>query len=153
MESSPQSTLVPRTEAPATPITRLIPHRDTMLRVDQLEYIDEHCAKSSFLVREDDPFLRGKALREEALIETAAQTVAAAQGWLAYELGKPLPKGLLIGMEAFHFFQPVIPGDLIQTEVSKKLEKAQLVIVNCWLSVREERVAEGLLKFALFASS
>lgn len=133
--------------AQETDVTTLIPHRGTMLRIDQLLYIDEVCARAAWTVQPEDPFLEDGILARESLIETAAQTVAAAQGWIAKEAGEPNPEGLLIGMESFVFHGEVAASECVTVFVEKQVQKSSLLLVHCTLDVEERIVAEGVLKF------
>jgi len=132
-----------------TPITALLPHRGIMLRLDTLLAASEERAEGRFVIRPDDPFLCDGILSQEALIETAAQTVAASQGWRALCEGQPPPQGMLIGLEDFAFHRPVVAGDQLHVTATRSLQKAALHIAHCVIT--EERsgalVAGGTLKF------
>lgn len=145
--STPTSS--PSTDSFASvPVTELLPHRGLMLRLDALTGCADGAWSGRFAITPDDPFLEEDGtLAQEALIESAAQTIAAAQGWAAREVGKPPPEGMLIGMQSFVFHRAVRPGETVVIDACRDMQKSSLLIAKCLLSVGEDVIAEGLLKF------
>jgi predicted hotdog family 3-hydroxylacyl-ACP dehydratase len=128
-------------------VERLLPHRATMLRLDGLTMCSDKEVKGYFVVKEGDPFVRHGYLREEAIVETLAQTVAAGQGLPVYEGGGETSLGYLTGVENFTYHRRVVLGDKIDTVVSLIAATGPLRVMGCRAFCGEECVASGMLKF------
>jgi 3-hydroxyacyl-[acyl-carrier-protein] dehydratase len=64
---------------------KFLPHRDPMLMVSRLLYIDETTAHSEFIISKDCVFVKNNVLSETGLIENAAQACSAIVGQSYFE--------------------------------------------------------------------
>ncbi|HAA54866.1 MAG TPA: hypothetical protein DCE42_08910 [Myxococcales bacterium] len=130
-------------------VESLLPHRATLLRLDALTSWSEEQVEGRFEVKEGDPFVRDGLLREEALIETLAQTVAAGQGYIGYKDGLEPSLGFLTGVEDFSYLATIPQGATIATKATLDAAKGPMRIMLCEAHVDGQIVAKGLLKFFL----
>ena len=68
-------------------ITAIIPQKFPFVMVDNVLFADEKKIESSFTVRPDNIFIENNQLKEPALIENIAQTVAAGFGYIGHKAG------------------------------------------------------------------
>ena len=87
-------------------IEDLLPHRDTMLLIDEIIEIDDKKAVTASTVTKQWPFFDGQAVNPLVLIELVAQTAGIANGWLRIKKrGKDSnKKGWLVGVKQSRFW-------------------------------------------------
>ncbi len=132
-------------------VTELIPHRGEMLKLDRLANAQleggEVRLEGQFRIKEGDIFLRDGVLRESALVEIAAQTVAAGEGLQGLQKGlNEPPLGYLVGIEKFQFLRPVRVGETVYSEVKLINSTGPLRTMEAVLRVEGEVAARGILK-------
>lgn len=66
-------------------IRKFLPHRDPMLMVDDVLYLNEHTIETNFKVLEDNIFIEDNCFNEVGIIENAAQTCSGIIGWQQVE--------------------------------------------------------------------
>ena len=128
-------------------IELLVPHRRTMLRLDILTNYNKTSSEGFFVVKDGDPFVRDGYLREESIIETLAQTVAAGQGYPAAQAGKSLGIGYLTGVESVKYYRKIMVGEKIETKVKLLSATGPLRLMQCHAFSKGELLVEGILKF------
>ena len=130
-------------------IKNLLPHREPMLLVDEIEMDEEGVAHGKYTVRGDEFFLQGHfpgnpVVPGVILCEIMAQSCALLMG---DEIKGKTP--MYTGMDKVKFRAPVRPGDTI--EITATIERR---IANFYFTKAEARVdgrlcACGSLSFAL----
>ncbi len=124
----------------------LIPHRPPFVMIDQI--IDITCdaiiAEKTFL--ENDYGTRGRFVLEGILIEAAAQSVAAKQGYdqLGCE-GEP-GLGMLVSIANLDFFSRAKTGIPLRILVEKQTQVENFSILTVSISQEKSTVAKGTIQ-------
>lgn len=69
-------------------IRQFLPHRDPMLMVDDVLYLDDNTIETNFEIKESNIFIEDDCLNEVGIIENAAQTCSGIIGWPQFEANK-----------------------------------------------------------------
>jgi predicted hotdog family 3-hydroxylacyl-ACP dehydratase len=103
---------------PVTDIIHLIPQKPPFVMVEKLLYVDENNARSSFIIKADNVFVKDNLFQEAGLMENIAQTVALGAGYLASEENKPAAVGYIAAVKDLEIFGLPKVGDDLVTEIS-----------------------------------
>jgi predicted hotdog family 3-hydroxylacyl-ACP dehydratase len=133
-------------------VVDLLPQRLPFILIDRLIYYDPVVARTTFTVREDNPFCRDGCMEEAGLIENIAQTCAAKTGYK--EKTEPDRDGIIkigfIGMiKRLDLFRNPRVGEKIETTVVLTEEVFNATLVEAKAVIGEERVATCEMKIYL----
>ncbi len=131
------------------PICKLLPHRPPAVLIDALQEASETRGVGVKTFRPGDYGLYGGCVCEPALIECAAQTVAALFGYNA--LSKPAGSGLgvLAGISSFLFLRKVSVGEILRIEVEAVRSFGVMHVIEAKIFSQSAQVAGGELKLYL----
>lgn len=128
-------------------ITRLLPQREPILMVDELVYVEEDQAETSFEIRADNYFIEKDRLAEVGLIEHIAQSASAFAGYKAMETGAIEPPVGLIGeIKRFHCYRCPQVGEVLHTTVRMGAEVAGITLLTGEVRIQEEIIADTQMK-------
>lgn len=125
----------------------LVPHRGTMLLIDELcEYTPEFAAGMTRITSKN-PFLdaTGK-LDGVCFVEILAQLAAAAEGYEARKAGGRVKSGYLVGINDFSIKREARLGDILQVKMNKTLKVNNVTVMDGNIFIGEECIASGKLK-------
>ncbi len=125
----------------------LVPHRDAMLLLDELnEYAPEHGVGKT-IVRTENIFLdnTGK-LDNVCLVELLAQLCAAHKGYESLKDGSAVKNGYLAGISNFSFKKPARLGESLRLESNQTAEINDVVIISGTVHAGQDCLATGDIK-------
>jgi len=126
---------------------KFVPHRETMLLVDELLEYTTGNIKGKTLIKKDNPFLHDSGIMgRNCLVEIMAQTVAAGNGYNAMVRGDTLKTGFLVGVNDFTFFENVRVGDELLVLTNEDSTFGDFTMVQGNISRGKELIARGNLK-------
>src|ERR1700744_581924 len=99
-------------------ITRLLPQGPPFIMVDQLLYVDEHTARTSFRVRADNPLVDNGTFTAAGLMENIAQTAAAGAGYAAHSSNGEVRTGYIVSVSNLEIKALPIVDDELTTETT-----------------------------------
>jgi len=127
--------------------TEFIPHRQTMLLVDELLEFDDGKIKATATIKKDNPFLtRSGSLSRNCLVEIMAQTVASGNGYHARVKGETVKTGFLVGVNDFTFYEDVAAGDKLTILTNEESSFGEFSIVEGSINKGNNLAAKGSLK-------
>ncbi len=122
-----------------TNILAYIPQRAPFVMIDSLENCNNESASSTFVVTNDNIFVRSGNLTEPALIENIAQTAAARIGYLLTQQ-QPVPVRLIGAVEHLKISGLPQVGDILNTSVTIKKQIFNATIIEGKVSVGEREI-------------
>ena len=123
-----------------------LPHKPPMCCIDLLVACSETHAESESLLTEEHIFMSDGALISAGLIEMAAQTAGAMQGYLACLNQCAPPPGMLVGIQHFTFFAPAHASDLLRISVTILAVVQEVTILEAKITRAGATIAHGSLK-------
>ena len=111
-------------------INTVIPQAEPFVMIDELLEAGPTLFKSSFTIAKDNIFLDGNTFSESGVIESVAQTCAAAFGYLSgSQKADDKPIGFIGAVSKLTVFENVLVHEKIETqiEVLNSFDKIQLV--------------------------
>jgi predicted hotdog family 3-hydroxylacyl-ACP dehydratase len=128
-------------------IESLIPHRAPMRFIDVLADCTDTTATATASFSADHFAVAGGTVLETALVECAAQTVAAALGWRARASGKsgPPAHGMLVAVTHFQIQSRPAAGQLLQIDISELKRFGLLLMISAVISCEGRKIASGEL--------
>ena len=133
-------------------ITGILPQRNPMIMISQLETCDEEFASSNFIIEEDNIFVNNGELSTAGILENIAQTCAARIGYLCkYVYFKPICIGYIGAVKKLEVIENPKVGDKILTEI-KILNSAfniDQIEAKVWSTNKTKILAEGEMKISL----
>lgn len=130
-----------------TKSTEFIPHRDTMLLIDELQEYCEGKIKGTAKIKKDNPFLDNTGtLSRNCLVEIMAQVVAAGNGYDARLKGDTLRTGFLVGVNDFSFYEDVKVDDELTVTTFEESNFGDFSIVEGSINIENRLIAKGNLK-------
>lgn len=128
-------------------ITRIIPHRYPMVMIDGYKRINDDSALSEKTFRANDYGCHNGTVLDSILIECFAQTVAAHHGYKALQEKNQKPSmGMLVSVDAFHFFHPVPEDARISIFIEKTDQIGPFKIMKGEIDINGKLVATGQIK-------
>ncbi|MCK5680584.1 hypothetical protein KAI46_07230 [bacterium] len=136
------------------PACELLPHRETMLLVDELHSYDRAQglgmilaeAKSDTVFSDSTAQQAGGCLEEVVVLEMMAQAYACLRGY-EDRLSESDPSlGFLVGVRHFNSWRRVGTGEILTIEVATKIQIGEFYIADAVVKVASEPVAEAELK-------
>lgn len=137
--------------------SELIPHRKTMLLVDELLAYDTALGAGKVLAgsRLDTVFAvasekdAGALVEEVVLLEMMAQAYACLRGYEDRLAGRTPGLGFLVGVRHFTLHRAVLLHEKVLVEVTTKAQVDNFFIAEARVKVEDEIVAEAELKIWL----
>ncbi|OQX77668.1 MAG: hypothetical protein B6D61_06845 [Bacteroidetes bacterium 4484_249] len=134
---------------PIKNIEALIPQRPPFVMVDKLLNADEIKAESSFTVSDDNVLTDKGFFTEAGIIENIAQTSALHAGYMASQIGKETPVGMIGGIKNLEIRSLPEINETIKTTVSIEYEVMNAKIVKGEVFMKDELIAECEMKVFL----
>jgi 3-hydroxymyristoyl/3-hydroxydecanoyl-(acyl carrier protein) dehydratase len=131
---------------PVEDIIPLIPQKPPFVMVGKLLHTDEITARSSFLITEDNVFVRDGYFQEAGLLENMAQTAALGAGYLAKVGNMPLVAGYIAAVNNLEVFDLPGIGDELITEVKIENHIFNVTVISGKVWNRGELIASGEMK-------
>ena len=103
---------------PVDDIIPLIPQKPPFVMVGRLLYADAVITRSSFVIHQDNVFVRDGIFQEAGLMENIAQTAALQAGYMAQANNEPVETGYIGAIKDFEVFTLPVVGDEITTEIT-----------------------------------
>lgn len=128
----------------------VVPHRGTMLLIDELcECSSEH-AVGKTAVTSKNPFLdaRGR-LEGVCFVELLAQLTAASRGHDMLKTSGSVKNGYLTGVNNFIIYKQASLGDLLSLRFKKTLEMQNVIVIDGSIYLHDECLASGRLQLHL----
>lgn len=126
-------------------------HKPPMLLVDELLEVQDGCAVTCFLIKEDNIFLnKDGLLAREALAEIMAQSFAALNAYNGAKENKKEEKGFLVGLRNIVVHADARLGDSLKCRVRAVDFIAQTYIVEGQIFKDDVLLAEGELRLFTF---
>jgi len=117
--------------------------------VDKLLNADEIKAESSFTVSDDNVLTDKGFFTEAGIIENIAQTSALHAGYMASQIGKETPVGMIGGIKNLEIRSLPEINETIKTTVSIEYEVMNAKIVKGEVFMKDELIAECEMKVFL----
>ncbi len=139
-------------EQPAQDILSLIPQRAPFVMVDEVIYSDDTTTRTKFHVKEDNIFTVDGFLKEPALIESIAQSVAAREGYISNLENKPVRLGYIgaINKLVISGF-PKTNEDMI-TEIRIEKQFFNVILITGKIYCNEIMIAQCEMKIFITSS-
>jgi predicted hotdog family 3-hydroxylacyl-ACP dehydratase len=118
---------------PLRPITDLVPHRGSMLLLDELLDDSLEVVRAAVTVRPDHLFLTPDGLPAWVGVELMAQTVAAWAGLRRLERGEQIQLGFLLGTRKYECELPFFPvgARLVMSAQQELVSEQGLAVFLC----------------------
>jgi len=102
--------------------------------VGKLLYADETTTRSSFIITDDNVFVKDGVFQEAGLMENIAQTAALRAGYMAMQNNTPLETGYIGAVKDFEVFGLPKADDEIFTEVNLENQVFNVTVItgNVW---------------------
>ncbi|PWI29967.1 hypothetical protein DI383_09445 [Flavobacteriaceae bacterium LYZ1037] len=132
---------------PITDISHLIPQKKPFVMVDTLLDFTNSKVVSSFLIKEDNLFVKNNILLESGLIENMAQTVALHTGYDFFIKNEEAPTGYIGSIKKVEISKLPALNDIITTKVDilHEFNGVTMVAINVFNNDNEE-IASGEMK-------
>jgi len=127
-------------------ILLLIPQRPPLVLVDHLLEAHDHGCKTSFLIKEENIFIRDGKLTEPGLLEHIAQSAAARQGYLSQKSGQSPPIGYIGAIQHLEILGLPKINDNIVSKITIKNQIFDVMIVSGTVYCDEVELARCEMK-------
>ena len=114
--------------------------------ISKVLYSGELVTRSSFLVTEDNIFVKNDLFREPGLMENIAQTAAARAGYIARMENLPVQIGYIGAVKNLEINHLPATGDELITEITIKDQIFDVTIITGKIWCRETIVAQCEMK-------
>jgi predicted hotdog family 3-hydroxylacyl-ACP dehydratase len=131
---------------PVENIIPLIPQKPPFVMVNKLIYMDETSTRSSFLVNEDNVFVKNSLFQEAGLMENIAQTAALRAGYIARAENKPAVVGYIGAVSAFEIFDLPKVNDKIITEITVENQIFDITVLSSKVWLNDSLLAKCEMK-------
>ena len=136
---------------PVENIIPLIPQKPPFVMVGKLLFTDGVSSRSSFLIEQDNVFVKDNVFQEAGLMENIAQTAALRAGYAAQSENKPVAVGYIGAVSNFEIFELPKAGDEIETEIRVENQIFDVTILSGKVWHQENLLAQCEMK--LFISN
>jgi len=131
---------------PEDDILQFIPQRPPFVMISKVLYSGELVTRSSFLVTENNIFVKNDLFREPGLMENIAQTAAARAGYIARMENLPVQIGYIGAVKNLEINHLPATGDELITEITIKAQIFDVTIITGKIWCRETIVAQCEMK-------
>ena len=114
--------------------------------VGKLLHTDESAARSSFLIAEDNVFVKDGCFQEAGLLENMAQTAALGAGYQAKAENRPVVSGYIAAINNLEIFGLPGIGDELITEVKIENHIFNVTVISGKVWNKGELIASGEMK-------
>ena len=99
-------------------------------------FADELTTRSSFIITNDNVFVKDGVFQEAGLMENIAQTAALRAGYMAQKDSKPLETGYIGAVKDFEVFNLPKAGDELTTEINIQNQIFNVTVIEgkIWLN-------------------
>lgn len=120
---------------PVEDIVPLIPQKPPFVMVGKLLETDENTTLSSFVIHDDNVFVKNGLFQEAGLMENIAQTAALRAGYLAKIENRPVAVGYIGAVNNFEVFGLPKVGDELITEIASQNQIFDITVLSgkVWL--------------------
>jgi predicted hotdog family 3-hydroxylacyl-ACP dehydratase len=115
---------------PVEDILPLIPQKPPFVMIDRLICSDENITRSSFLIKEDNVFVKDNVFQEGGLLENMAQTAALRAGYTAQSENKPVAIGYIGAVSDFEIFSLPKVNDELITEIAVENQIFDVTVIS-----------------------
>ena len=114
-------------------IDELVPHRDTMLLIDEvIDFDDEHLTSRVKITKDSEFLNENNEVPAWVGIEYMAQTIAAWAGVHSKIAGKDIKPGYLLGTRKYKPYSSSFPvGSILEISVQKSYQSNELGVFEC----------------------
>jgi prepilin-type processing-associated H-X9-DG protein len=134
-------------------VADLVPHREPMLILQELQECTEDYARGVMTAQSRNPYITQDGLLEAAAFpELIAQLYAAWSGYLSRNEASPPQSGYLVGVSDFRIAREACLGDELMVEVRNGQQIANVAMVDGHVAIGRDRAAEGRIKLYLESS-
>lgn len=130
-------------------IKKLIPHREPMIMVDALMYVDDSKAISQLTVTNTNLFVEKNKFSETGLIEHIAQTAALLTGYKYQSGNLPIQDGFIAAIKNLNIERLPFTMETISTEAKITYQLASLSIVQITSFIKEQTIASAEMTLVL----
>ena len=127
-------------------ITTLLPQGPPFIMVDKLLFADATTARTSFLIRADNPLVGDGQFGEGGLLENIAQTAAAGSGLHALQTGGAVAAGFIISVSKFFITTLPAVGDELLTETRVQMRIPDIIVISGVVNCKERVIATCEMK-------
>ncbi len=124
----------------------LIPHRPPFVMIDHIIDITDDAIVAEKTFFDNDYGTRGHFVLEGILIETAAQTVAARQGYDNLDSEGEPARGMLVSIGNLDYFSRAKTGTPLRILAKKKTQVGNFSILTITISQEDATVAQGTIQ-------
>jgi len=117
-------------DLPVEDIRALIPQKAPFVMVGKLLYADETTTRSSFIITDDNVFVKDGVFQEAGLMENIAQTAALRAGYMAQKDDKPVETGYIGAVKDFEVFGLPKVGDELITEITIQNQIFNVTVID-----------------------
>ena len=117
-------------DLPVEDIRALIPQKTPFVMVGKLLYADETTTRSSFIITDDNVFVKDGVFQEAGLMENIAQTAALRAGYMAQKDDKPVETGYIGAVKDFEVFGLPKVGDELITEITIQNQIFNVTVID-----------------------
>jgi predicted hotdog family 3-hydroxylacyl-ACP dehydratase len=123
---------------PVEDIIPLIPQKPPFVMVGTLVSTNENTTLSSFIISDDNIFVKDNVFQEAGLMENIAQTAALRAGYIAQIENKPVAVGYIGAVSHFEIFDLPSVGDEITTMIASQNQIFDITVLSgrVWLNDR-----------------
>ncbi len=115
---------------PVENVIPLIPQKPPFVMVSKLISMDKNSTRSSFLVNEDNIFVKNNLFQEAGLMENIAQTAALRAGYIAQAENKPAVVGYIGAVSGFEIYSLPKVNDEIITEITVENQIFDITVLS-----------------------
>lgn len=127
-------------------IETLLPQRAPFVMIDKLLYSDEVTTRSGLLVKDDNIFVVNGELKEPALVENIAQTVAVRAGHISQQENTPVLVGYIGSVSELEVLALPQTGDELITEITIENQIFDVTIISGKIFCNEQLMAQCKMK-------
>jgi len=124
----------------------LIPQKPPFVMVGKLVSTNENTTLSSFIISEDNIFVRNNIFQEAGLMENIAQTAALRAGYNASMENKPVAVGYIGAVSHFEIFDLPEVGDEITTMIATQNQIFDITVLSGRVWVENKLIAQCEMK-------
>ncbi|MCB9045911.1 MAG: 3-hydroxyacyl-ACP dehydratase [Chitinophagales bacterium] len=114
--------------------------------VDEVLLADPKASKTSFLIRDDNIFVKEGIFTEPGLVENMAQTAAAGTGYRYQQQGEHVPVGFIASIKNLRIYALPKTGDLLHTENIVAHTVMNVHVVEAVVYLGEQKIASCEMK-------
>jgi len=132
-------------------ISTILPQKPPFVMIDYLTDFSMERTATELTVREDNIYFQtDSTLSRYALMENIAQTCAARIGYVnVYIYKKPVKLGFIGAIKGLSIYRSPRLGEKLDTSIDVLEDVMGITLVQAYVKVGEEVIAEGIMKIAL----